>query len=125
MQSMICGERVSFFQSQGKENKSEKEFDLNVSNTYVQIHTFKTEIVVIMLFSGVGMGLGCMEGILPTALQIINTVASLGPQHIRLFIPVWLQTPVYKNIHSNIHIFAFFHIFEDIFSHKKTVVLNK
>lgn len=36
MRSMICGERVSFFQSQGKENKSEKEFDLNVSNPYIQ-----------------------------------------------------------------------------------------
>lgn len=92
MQSMICGEHVSFFQSKGKENKSEKELDLNMSNTYNQIYTFKTEIVLSMFFSGEDGGevrrcigrdfTNCSPN------DVRNTVASLNPQHITLFIPV-------------------------------------
>lgn len=71
MQGMTRGEHVSFFQSKGKENKKEKEFDLNMSNTYIQIYTFTTEIVLSMLFSRGGMGVRCMEGILPTTFQMM------------------------------------------------------
>lgn len=68
---MICGEHVSFFQSKGKENKSEKELDFNMSNTYIQIYIFKTEIVLSMFFSVERGGGDVLEGILPTGLQMM------------------------------------------------------
>lgn len=114
MQSMICGEHVSFFQSKGKENKSEKELDLNMSNTYNQIYTFKTEIVLSMFFSGEDGGevRGCIgRDFTNCSPNVRNTVASLNPQHITLFIPVRLQTLIYKNIHSYMTTFTFLHFF--------------
>lgn len=35
---MIHVEHVSFFHSKDKENKSEKELDLNTSNTYIHLY---------------------------------------------------------------------------------------
>lgn len=99
MQSVICGERVSFFQSKGTENKSEKGFDLNISNTYIHIYMFKTETVLSTPWGYGGEVYGRdFTSCAPN--DVRNTVASLNSQHIRLFIPVWLQTLKYKNIHS-------------------------
>lgn len=70
-----------------------------------QIHTFKTEIVLSMLFSRVTVYGSGFSNYSPN--DVRNTVATLSPQHIRLFISVSLQTLIRKNIHSYTTTFIF------------------